>query len=103
MRYISVPKNQIGIDEYNHCEIEKSENLEMFELPDDEFDILFNNGVFEYLNEKHHLLIDDYESEKLDVSVMDDCMEQIKNLDVPIFRKAVEMVVEHKTLLGLDF
>ena len=41
-----------------------------YNLPKVEFDYLVDNKIFEYLNEKGNLMIDDYESEIVSYGVL---------------------------------
>ena len=68
-KYVSVPKNQKGIYEYD-TGVQGSENLLFYNLPKVEFDYLVDNKIFEYLNEKGNLMIDDYESEIVSYGVL---------------------------------
>lgn len=75
-RYIIVIKNQKGQDEYN-IGIWQSDNLDMLDLPEKEFNELFFN-VFMPINKKCELLIDDFEAEL------------IEKRDIPIAKKIME-------------
>lgn len=68
-KYVSVPKNQKGIYEFD-TGVQGSENLLFYNLPKVEFDYLVDNKIFEYLNEKGNLMIDDYESEIVSYGVL---------------------------------
>ncbi|MBR0384598.1 MAG: hypothetical protein IJH61_07935 [Eubacteriaceae bacterium] len=63
-RYIIIIKNQKGYDEYD-TGIWQSDNLEMLNLPEKEFNELFFN-VFMPINKKCGLLIDDFEAELIE-------------------------------------
>ena len=68
-KFVSVPKNLKGIYEYDRG-VQGSENLLFYNLPKVEFDYLVDNKIFEYLNEKGNLMIDDYESEIVSYGVL---------------------------------
>lgn len=68
-KFVSVPKNSKGIYEYDTV-VQGSENLLFYNLPKVEFDYLVDNKIFEYLNEKGNLMIDDYESEIVSYGVL---------------------------------
>ena len=61
-KWIFVPKNKEGIDNCRIMEFE-SEDVESYDIKDEEFDLLFSAGVFDAINEKCGLCIDDYEEE----------------------------------------
>ena len=88
IRYISVPLNEKGIEDYNYGK-EESINIKVFELNE--------------INNSCDLLIDDYESEEisgknliiaLDISIKNKCK---------ILTQALELAIEMNTLVGLDF
>lgn len=103
-KYISVPKNNEGIYEYD-TGVQGSKNLSFYSLPKNEFEFLINNKIFGYLNDKGSLMIDDYESEivpfdllKQEIQLWDDLKDK-----APTFVKAVKEALTYKTFIGLDF
>lgn len=103
-KYVSVPKNQKGIYEYD-TGVQGSENLLFYNLPKVEFDYLVDNKIFEYLNEKGNLMIDDYESEIVSYGVLKretQIWDKIKDI-TPTFVDAIEKAITCKTFIGLDF
>lgn len=64
MKLISVPKTPDAMQrlDFDEC---KSEELLEVDLGQDEFDALWDSGIFAELNEKIGLLIDDYEEESI--------------------------------------
>lgn len=103
-KYISVPKNSTGIYEYD-IGVQGSENLLFLSLPKEEFDYLVDNQVFEYLNEKGNLMIDDYESEIVSYEILKketQIWNKIKDI-TPTFVYAIEEAITYKTCIGLDF
>ena len=103
-KYISVPKNSKGISEYD-IGVQGSENLLFLSLPKEEFDYLVDNKIFEYLNEKGNLMIDDYESEIVSYGVLKwETQIWDKRKDItPTFVDAIEKAITYKTFIGLDF
>ena len=61
-KWIFVPKNKEGINNCRIMEFE-SKDVESYDIKDEEFDLLFSAGVFDAINEKCGLCIDDYEEE----------------------------------------
>lgn len=45
-RYLTVIKNERGLEE-DDCGVEESENIKVYELPENEFEELCKTGVFE--------------------------------------------------------
>ena len=103
-KYISVPKNSKGNSEYD-IGVQGSENLLFLSLPKEEFDYLVDNKIFEYLNEKGNLMIDDYESEIVSYEVLErevDSWLKLKDIS-PVFVYVIEKAITYKTFIGLDF
>lgn len=100
-RYLTVPKNEKGIEEYNSG-IEHSDNLIESVLSEDEFDTLYHSGVFKRLNERCGLMIDDYESEIINVDCINKCHDII--FSIPgAFSKMADKAKTLNTILCLDF
>lgn len=104
VRFISVPLNKKGIEEYYHG-IEDTRNIKVFELNEDEFEELYSSGIFEEINSMCRLLIDDYESEILDKKNLELSQNILKNynLEYSKFNNALELAIKKDTLVGLDF
>lgn len=106
VRYLTIPRNQKGLEEYNQG-IEYSENLYAFELPEDEFDILYSSGVFGAINEECGLLIDDYESESIARKDFSKCISIIENVsglpEQSVFREALKLASEEGIMFAMDF
>lgn len=106
VRYLTIPRNQKGLEEYNQG-IEYSENLYVFELPEDEFDILYSSGVFGAINEECGLLIDDYESESIARKDFSKCISIIENVsglpEPSVFREALKLASEEGIMFAMDF
>lgn len=100
-KYITVPKNDAGIYEYDHG-IEGTENVEEFILPEDEFEILDRHKVFDIINEKCNLLIDIYESEKVSAEQFKKIYREITPVK-GIWVTAVDKAIKYNTCAFLDF
>ncbi len=100
-RYLSVPINNQGIEEYDHG-IEDTANIIETLLPENEFYELQTNGVFEQINKTCDLLIDDYESEIITAQNLINCKSIIQEL-TGVFAEAAHKAIEHGTFLALDF
>ena len=101
-RFLSVPQNTEGIEEYN-IGIEESGNLYFDELPEKEFVELI--PCFSKINKEFGLLIDDYESEIIKKEHLSKCKKIINEAkaDVPVFLKSLDMAMKCETMLALDF
>lgn len=101
-RYLTVPYNAKGMNEYDSG-VEESENLYTVELPENEFSALIN--PFGLMNSECGLLIDDCESETIAVDHLTKCWDIIANVrnNIPVFAKALEMAIDKKTMMALDF
>lgn len=63
-RYILVPKTPQAVHDYNFGEWNE-EDLYLWELTNEQFDMLWNEGVFDFINDLFSSLIDDYEDEDI--------------------------------------
>lgn len=102
IRYISVPLNEKGIKDYNYGK-EDSDNIKVLELSENEFYDLYDNGIFDKINLKCNLLIDDYESEKISDSNLEIALNIVKENKCDILVRALELAIKYNTLVGLDF
>lgn len=102
IRYISVPLNSSGIEEYDYG-IENTKNIDVFELTEDEFDKIYFSGIFNEINDRCNLLIDDYESEELKGDNLKIALDIAKSNECEILIKAIKLAVEKNTIVGLDF
>ena len=101
-RYLTVPYNDKGVHEYDNG-VEESKNLYTVELPEDEFLALVHS--FGLINKECDLMIDDYESEMIAGDHLTKCQSIIANVkeNIPVFTTALEMAINHRTMLALDF
>lgn len=104
IRFISVPLNDQGIEEYDQG-VEDTKNIKVFELNEEEFKELYSSGIFDVINSKCNLLIDDYESEIIDKDNLELGQTILKDykLESSKFDDALELAIEKETLVGLDF
>ena len=100
-KYITVPINQKGIDEY-HKMVFESPNFLSFVLPEEEYEILDRHHVFDIINEKFDKMIDIYESEAIDANQLTLVKKEI-SLIPGVWMNAVNKAIEYKTCVFLDF
>jgi len=101
IRFLTVPINEKGIEEYDHG-IKNTENMIETILPEKEYVELEDSGIFEFINEKCDLLIDDYESEIIGADDLRKCINQIE-LHKSVFLDAAYQAMKYTTFLALDF
>ncbi len=105
---MSIPKNEIGLDEYDHG-VDSSENLIAIVFPEEEVYALFSDGIFDKINDllfenekASYLGIDDYESEWIPQELLNDCIEMVHKNKYPVFYKALQLASEYKMPLWID-
>ena len=99
---IIVPINETGRNSYDYG-LEDAENLIVFDIPYDEFHILYPT-VTEDINEKYGLLIDEYEDETIEADIVNEIMNILKSIDgIENIKKAFSKARELNTELYLEF
>lgn len=104
-KWIFVPKNKEGINNCRIMEFE-SEDVESYDIKDEEFDLLFSAGVFDAINEKCGLCIDDYEEEVISGKDIKKSIIITKKMDLPqnsSFIKALQAAEKYNTRAYLCF
>lgn len=101
MMYIFVPKNETGIESH-HWGREDKDNLIEFELSEDEYYTLYKHHVFDILNEKYDLWIDNGESEKVTAAQLKESYKAI-SLMKGAWLDAVDTAIKYETCVFLDF
>ena len=87
-RYISVPLNEQGIKDYNYGE--ESNNIKVFNIDETQFSTMEELGVFDKINNRCQLLIDDYESEEIKGSNLEIALNITKNTNCELLTTALE-------------
>ncbi|MGN1119348.1 MAG: hypothetical protein ACI4Q4_03250, partial [Oscillospiraceae bacterium] len=82
-----------------------SDDVEVFFLPYSEFYYLDSQNLIAEINNAHNLMIDEYESETIDSSIIDSILEllSVHKLYVPVFIKALTTALNNESSLELDF
>ena len=108
-RYISVPKNKKAMEAYDLGE-ERPEEMIEWKLTESEFNILYNSGVFHQLNEECDVIIDDFESEIIDVDglstaevVILKLQESVNNKEIEHLYNLILEAIKNETLIAFDF
>lgn len=95
------PKNQAGIDSYNKG-IDDYENSELYNLSDAEYEQLRKHHVFDILNERFDLWIDEGESESISVDQLREAYDAITPAKGE-WTKAVDASIRYGTCLFVVF
>ncbi|WP_316160142.1 hypothetical protein [Clostridium sp.] len=102
VRCMSVPLNKKGIEELEYG-VEESNNIKVIHLSNSEFEELYQDGgVFDRINEKYDLMIDDFESERIPKEKIQYCL-NILDDKYAEFKEALNLAKEYDTFLDLDF
>lgn len=103
MMYVSVPIDDIGINDLDYC-AEESAHVISYEMSKRECDELFDRHVFDEINNKFKLLIDTYETERIFYEALSFCKELLerKGLEKTNFMKGIEKALEYRTYVQLD-
>ena len=98
---IFVPKNEKGIHDYE-MGIDNNDDYFVFDLPEEEFDLLWKNKVFDILNEKYDLMIDEAEEETVTARQLKDTYDYITPKK-GVWMDAVNRAIEFGTCAYLHF
>ena len=108
-RYISVPKNKKAMEAYDSG-TENTEDMISWILTESEFNSLWNSGVFDLLNERCALLIDDFESELIDAeklitarNVVNELKERSDNKELEHLYALILEAINKETVIAFDF
>ena len=108
-RYISVQKSKKAMQAYDLGE-EMPEEMVEWKLKESEFNILYNNGVFQQLNKACDVIIDDFESEVIDAEglstaeiVILKLQESFNNKEIEHLYNLILEAIRNETLIAFDF
>ncbi len=78
---------------------------EVIVLPYSEYYYLNSQNLIDEINDTHDLMIDEYESETIDCSIISSIINVVRNHEiyVPTFIKALTTAMNNKSSLELDF
>ncbi len=99
-KWITIPRNEMGEKEYEHG-VEESENLISFTIPENEYITLWD--VFETINDRFGLLIDDFESEIIPAEMIHEVITLVSKEKYPVFYDALMQAQKYNAFLALDF
>ncbi len=108
-KYIRVPKDKKAMEDYDFG-IQKEEQMEEMILSEEQYDKLSEVGVFDIINEKCDIIIDEYEEEVLELSKIPIALEVVtqlinsnENEDLLRLKEMLNLAVLYNTLVGFDF
>lgn len=108
-RFIRVPKNKKAMEDYNYG-IQNKGQMEELVLSEEQYKILDDMGVFEAINKKCGIIIDDYEEEVLELEKLFEAQEVVtqfingnKNEELIKLKEMFDLAVSNKTIVGFDF
>ena len=108
-RFIRVPKDEKAMEDYDYG-VEKQDQMEEMILSEERYKVLNDTGVFDKINEKCDIIIDDYEEEVLvldkipmALEVVNQLIESNSNEELVELKKMLDLAVTYKTIVGFDF
>ena len=99
--FVTVPINQTGIEEIEQMQ-EASANFETYIIPAEEYRALWKAHVFDVINNRFGLMIDDNESEKVTAEQLEEVLQAI-DIVPGVFVDAVKAAISFGTRIYLDF
>lgn len=108
-RMIRVPKDVKAMYDFDYG-VQGSDQMEEVVLTEEEFIELDSIGVFDLINEKCQVIIDDYEEEIIELEKIPVALEVIKQLrnectseSLINLKKILEKALGYKTLVSFEF
>lgn len=100
MMYLFVAKNEAGVESHYYGKNDR-ENLIQYELSEDEYYTLWKHHVFDILNDKFDLWIDNGESETVTADQLKAAYQEISQIK-GTWLDAVNKAIEYGTCVFLD-
>ena len=108
-KYIRVPKNKKAMEDYDYG-IQKEEQMEEMVLSEEQYSKLDEIGVFDIINEKCDIIIDEYEEEILELDKIPIALEVVTRLindnkdeELARLKEMLNLAITYKTIVGFDF
>ncbi len=108
-KYIRVPKNKEAMKDYDYG-IQKEEQMEEMVLSEEQYRKLDEIGVFDIINEKCDIIIDEHEDEVLELDKVPIALEVVTQLnndnkdeDLVRLKEMLNLAIIYKTVVGFDF
>lgn len=108
-RFIRVPKDEKAMEDYDYG-VQKQEQMEEMILSEEKYKVLDDMGVFDKINEKCNIIIDDYEEEILELDKISMALEVVNQLinsnsneELVKLKNMLDLAILYKTIVGFDF
>lgn len=108
-KYIRVPKDKKAMEDYDYG-IQKAEQMEEMVLSEKQYNKLDEVGVFDSINQKCDIIIDEYEEEVLELDKIPIALEVVTQLindnrieELLRLKEMLELAISYKTIVGFDF
>lgn len=108
-RLIRVPKDQKAMEDYDYG-VQKQDQMEEMVLSEEQHKILYDTGVFDLINDRCDIIIDDHEEERLEldkipiaIEIVNQLINSNPNEQLIKFKKMLDMAIAYKTVVGFDF
>ncbi|MCM1091749.1 MAG: hypothetical protein NC092_11670 [Butyrivibrio sp.] len=107
-KYIRVPKDKKAMEDYDYG-IETEEQMEDMILSEEQYSKLHETGVFDIINDKCDIIIDEYEEvlefDKIPIAleVVTQLINENKNENLIRLKKMLNLALAYKTIVGFDF
>lgn len=108
-KYIRVPKDKKAMEDYDYG-IETEEQMEDMILSEEQYSKLHETGVFDIINDRCDIIIDEYEEEVLELDKIPIALEVVtqlindnKNEDLIRLKEMLNLALAYQTIVGLDF
>lgn len=108
-KYIRVPKDKKAMQDYDYG-IQKEGQMEEMILSEEQYIKLDNTGVFDTINEKCNIIIDEYEEEVLQsdkiptaIGVVEKLMNDFQIEELVKLYEMLNLAVTYNTIVGFDF
>lgn len=102
MKYITVPKNKEGIRLCNDSSTDGNDNLICTSISQVRLDEIVASGIIDRINSECDLLIDDFESERIEGINIETCL-HLMNGSFPELQEALNQAKKYNTFVDLDF
>lgn len=108
-KFIRVPINKKAKQNYD-LGILREDELETLVLPDKQFQELYKMGVFDIINKKCDIIIDEFKDVILEldripaaIEILTKLISENDNADLVEIKKMLELAVSLGTIVGFDF
>ncbi len=108
-RYIRVPKDAKAMEDYDYGVHQKGQLTELV-LSEKQFFNLMSMGIFDSINQKCDIIIDDYEEEVLPFDQIPTALEEVccflaehHDPELAALKEMLELALFNHTIVGFDF